>query len=378
METVEQIPRHNTHIDVNRQPFDTARQSTAAASPWWTPQSHADRRPFLQARARVAIACRSWFAERDFIEVEPACLQVSPGGERHLAAFATELVGPSGAQRRLYLHASPEFACKKLLAAGERRIFSLGRVFRNRDAGPLHLPEFTMLEWYRVEEPLARVEEDCLLLLRAAAQAAGARAFAWRGVAADPFAEPERLTVAQAFQRHADVDLVASMTGDGEGLTKGLASEARRIGVRVAADDSWSDLFSKILSAKVEPRLGLGRPTILGAYPASEAALARRMPEDPRFAERFELYCCGVELANAFGELTDPIEQRRRLVVEAQARERIYGESLPLDEDFLSALALMPDASGCALGFDRLVVLAAGAERIEQVAWTPIPPADGA
>ena len=175
------------------------------------------------------------------------------------------------------------------------------------------------------------------------------------------------MTVCEAFDRHANIDL-AALLGDRDGLARAAA----RDGVSVAADDTWSDLFSKILSEKVEHRLGRGRATILTDYPVSEAALARPKPDDPRFAERFELYVCGVEIANGFGELTDPAEQRRRFVEASAARARLYGETCPIDEDFLDALAVMPPASGIALGFDRLVMLAAGATRIEQVLWTPV------
>jgi len=151
-----------------------------------------------------------------------------------------------------------------------------------------------------------------------------------------------------------------------------LAAAARGVGVRVAADDTWADVFSKVLVEKVEPALGVGRPSLLYEYPVAEAALARPTPADPRVAERFELYVCGVELANAFGELTDPAEQRRRFEAEMDEKARIYGERYPIDEDLLAALEIMPPASGAALGFDRLVMLASGAERIEQVIWTPV------
>jgi lysyl-tRNA synthetase class 2 len=142
--------------------------------------------------------------------------------------------------------------------------------------------------------------------------------------------------------------------------------------VSARADDTWSDIFAKVLTALVEPKLGNGRPTLLTEYPAIESALARPCAHDARVAERFELYCCGVELANGFGELTDASLQRRRLAAEMDKRETRYGERYPLDEDFLAALAAMPPASGCALGFDRLVMLATGATRIDQVMWTPL------
>jgi lysyl-tRNA synthetase class 2 len=315
---------------------------------------------------------RRWFEAQDFLEVETAALQVSPGAEAHLHAFATEAVGPSGARTPLYLHTSPEFACKKLLAAGERRIFSLAHVWRNRERGPLHHPEFTLLEWYRAEAPYQSVMEDCAALLALAADAAGARTLAWRGLTADPFLEPERLTVAEAFQRFAGLDLLATITPNGDADREALALAAGAAGVRVAADDTWGDIFSRILVERVETRLGIGRATILCDYPAPQAALARAKPGDPRVAERFELYACGVELANAFGELTDPAEQRRRFAAEMDEKARVYGERHPLDEDFLLALGRMPDASGAALGFDRLVMLATGAARIEQVIWTPV------
>ena len=336
------------------------------SSPWWAPHVHADRRPFLRARAAITAATRAWFGACDFVEVETAILQVSPGNEAHLHAFATELVAPDATRHPLYLHTSPEFAAKKLLAAGEPRLFTFARVFRNRERGPLHHPEFTMLEWYRANEPYGMLIEDCAALLAAAADAAGTRRFAFRGRAADPFAKPERLTVAQAFARHAGIDLLAAPERDA------LARAATQQGIRVAADDTWADVFSRVLVERIEPNLGIGRATILDEYPVSEAALARPTAHDPRVAERFELYVCGVEIANAFGELTDPAEQRRRFEAEMAEKQRVHGERYPLDEDFLAALGTMPPASGIALGFDRLVMLATGAQRIEQVLWTPV------
>lgn len=339
--------------------------------PWWQPSAHADRRPFLLARARIASALRMYFAARDFLEVEAAALQVSPGNEAHLHAFATECIDPAGNRLRLYLHTSPEFACKKLLAAGERRIFDFAQVFRNRERGALHHPAFTLLEWYRVAEPYHIVMADCLALVAAAAETVGTQRFAFRGLDCDPFAEPVRLTVAEAFERYAGIDLMATMEGTA-GERERLACAARAAGIRVAADDTWSDIFSKVLVERIEPRLGCERPTLLHEYPAAEAALARPKPGDPRVAERFELYICGVELANGFGELIDPAEQRRRFAAEMSEKQRVHKESYPLDEDFLAALSIMPEASGVALGFDRLVMLAAGAQHIEQVVWTPV------
>ncbi len=348
-------------------------EGAALNAAWWAPHRHADRRPFLLARGRITRALRRFFEAKDFLEVEAGALQVSPGNETHLHAFATELIGPDGAGSRLYLHTSPEFACKKLLAAGEERIFDFARVFRNRERSALHHPEFTLLEWYRARAPYEQLMEDCAAVLRVAAEAAGAKEFRFRGASADPFAAPERLSVADAFARYAGTDLFALFRGSD---AEAFAAAARRIGVRVAADDTWSDIFSRVMAERIEPSLGRGRATVLYDYPASEAALARRKPGDPRLAERFELYVCGVELANAFGELTDAAEQRRRFQADMEEKARIYGERYPIDEDFLCALEAMPPASGIALGLERLVMLATGAERIEQVIWTPVPPDD--
>jgi lysyl-tRNA synthetase class 2 len=346
--------------------------TSPAPSPWWTPHVHADRRGFLLARGRLQAALRGFFAERDFVEVDPAALQVSPGNEAHLHAFATEAIGPDGISRPFYLHTSPEFACKKLLAAGERRIACFAHVYRNRERGALHHPEFTMLEWYRADETYEMLMRDCADILALAAEAAGTRTLTFRGREVDPSLAPERLSLAEAFDRFAGIDLLGSVAEDGQTDREHLAAQARRAGVRVDDGDVWADLFSRVLLERIEPNLGNGRATILDEYPVSEAALARPTARDRRVAERFELYACGVELANAFGELRDPVEQRRRFEMEMTEKMRVYGERYPVDDDFLAALELMPEASGIALGFDRLVMLATGASRIEQVLWAPV------
>jgi lysyl-tRNA synthetase class 2 len=338
-------------------------------SHWFSPERHVDRRPFLLMRNRILAAIRNWFAARDFIEVDCGALQISPGNETHLHGFATVLIQPDGTSERRYLHTSPEFACKKLLAAGETRIFDIAKVYRNRERTLTHSPEFTMLEWYRAREDYEIVIEDTLALLRLAAETAGTKVFGWRGREADPFAAAEWLAVNDAFLRYAGVDLLSTIDVAGCADRDALA---RLSPVRVADDDTWSDIFSRILSEEVEANLGNGRITVLFEYPAVEAALARVSARDPRVAERFELYACGVELANGFGELTDATEQRRRFEAEMNLKEKIYGERYPVDEDLLAALAMMPPASGVALGLDRLIMLAAGATRIEQVLWTPV------
>ena len=338
-------------------------------SPWWAAGRHADRKPFLLARAAVTKAVRAFFDEQGFSEVETGILQVSPGNETHLHAPRTDLIRPDGTRATRYLRTSPEFACKKLLAAGEQKIFEFARVFRDRERGDLHLPEFTMLEWYRADSGYDAVMADSIVITAHAAQATGIGQFSFRGKVADPFAEPELITVASAFERFAGIDLLATIS-NGEGDRAGLAQAAREK-VRLTDDDTWSDIFSKVLVEHIEPRLGQGRLTILFEYPAPEAALARVSTADTRVAERFEVYACGVELANGFGELTDAAEQRRRFRLAMDEKARRYGERYPLDEDFLAAVAEMPQASGVALGFDRLVMLASGATRIDQVVWTP-------
>ncbi len=338
-------------------------------SPWWAASRHADRRPFLMARSAITKAVRGWFDEQGFAEVETAILQVSPGNETHLHAPRTELIRSDGSCVPRYLRTSPEFAAKKLLAAGETKIFEFARVFRDRERGDLHLPEFTMLEWYRANAGYDAIMADTIVVIAHAAQATGIGRFAFRGKVADPFAEPELLTVATAFTQFAGIDLLATIAG-GEGDRAALAAAAAGR-VRIVDDDTWSDIFSKVLVEHVEPNLGQGRLTVLFEYPAPEAALARAKSSDPRVAERFEVYACGVELANGFGELTDADEQRRRFAAAMDEKVRRYGERYPLDEEFLAAVAAMPEASGIALGFDRVVMLAAGALRVDQVVWTP-------
>lgn len=340
---------------------------------WWDKAFHGDRRGLLLARNRIKAALRAWFEAEGFIEVEPACLQASPGNETHLHAFATEAVSEAGARAPLYLHTSPEFAMKKLLAAGEEKIFAFATAFRNREQArsALHAREFCLLEWYRAgADALGAVMADATAIARVAAEAAGAELLRWRGATCAPGLAPEALSVREAFAREG-VDLAASLTETGAGDRTNLARQLAAQGLRIGADEDWSDLFSRFLVERIEPKLGQGRLTLLHRYPAPEAALAVASREDPRFAERFELYACGVELANGFEELTDAAEQRARFEQAMAQKARRYGERYPIDEDFLAALTQMPPAAGCALGFDRLVLLALGAPRIQDVLWTP-------
>jgi elongation factor P--(R)-beta-lysine ligase len=342
---------------------------SSAAPPWWRPDIFARRLPMLELRSRLTAATRGFFAERDFLEVETPALQISPGLEPHLMAFATELIAADQQSAQpLYLHTSPEFAMKKLLAAGLPRIFQLAHVFRNGERASTHHPEFTMLEWYRTGD-YDGVIADTTALMRALAAVAGNAKVAWRGLACDLAAEPALLTVQDAFARHAGgIDLLATVGDMGA-----LIAEARRIGVRVGERDRWDDLVLRILAERIEPHLGAGRPTFLIEYPVEMAALARVKPGDARVAERVELYISSVEIANGFGELTDAEEQRRRFTADIDLKERLYGARYPIDEEFLAALAHgIPESAGIALGFDRLVMLLAGADHIEDVLWAPV------
>jgi lysyl-tRNA synthetase class 2 len=329
------------------------------ALPVWHPESLAARLPFLRRRTLLAQATRAFFAARGYTEVETPYAVPTPGEEVHLAAFRTERQHPDGRRAPLWLHTSPEFAMKKLLVAEAGPVFQLARVWRNGEGSDLHAAEFTMLEWYRPGADMNSLIEETAAFLRAVLPPV----VACRGVSTDLTAI-ERLTVANAFARHTGADVLA-MAGDAPALA-GAACAHLRDG------ENWEDLFFRLLLERIEPQLGRAHPTFLTHWPAAQAALARRDPADPRVAERFELFVCGIELANAFVELTDAAEQRVRFVADRARRHALSGPDWPLDEDFLAALAHgMPPSAGIALGFDRLAMIAAGADRIDQVLWLP-------
>ena len=382
---------------------------------WWRPERFARRRARLGARTRILVAVRRFFAEQGFVEVDTPALQVSPGLEPHLHAFATDLHVPDcdGTMRR-YLHTSPEFAMKKLLVAGMPRIWQLAHVFRDGECSATHHPEFSMLEWYRLGAGWRDLIPDCIGLLRAGQAAAqpaptspplslgsapsavprlgSTRPFAglaeveagyreirsgeelcWRGRSADARRPWHETSVAEAFRRYCGIDILATAPDPLAPDFALLAAAASRIGIAPHPGDDWETLYFRIFLDRIEPHLGIGAPTVLYDFPASMAALSRRSPADPRVAERFEIYVCGLELANAFDELTDATEQRARFLADNTRKQALYGETYPIDEDFLTALDHgLPPCAGIALGFDRLVMLATGAMDIEDVLWAPV------
>jgi elongation factor P--(R)-beta-lysine ligase len=347
-----------------------------SSRPPWHPESYAARLPFLRRRVRLLADTRAFFAARGYTEVETPCLVPVPGMEVHLRAFRSEYrphLGAGGPQRTLWLRTSPELALKRLLVAGAGPVFELARVWRNGEAGRLHAPEFTMLEWYRPGLSFEGLMDQTEAFVRSVCPPMVAHGSAETDLRL-PF---QRLTVAEAFDAFCGgLDILST-----EGDAARLRAEAARLGVSPREDEGWEDLFFRLLGERVEPRIGRERrATFLTHWPTPQAALARRDPADARAALRFELFVAGLELANAFDELTDPAEQRERFERDVAERRRLYdtaeqgGGSWEVDEDFLRALEHgMPAGSGIALGFDRLAMLASGARRIEDVLWLPFP-----
>lgn len=360
---------------------------------WWHPENFKGQRPYLESRAAIIRAIRRFFDDSGFLEVETPILQTCPVIDAHIRAFGTDLRGVDGEiARRLYLHTSPEFAMKKLMTAGMERIYQICHVFRNAEDSSRHSSEFTMIEWYRTNADYNDIMNDCEGVLRDVARVAGIKRYVYKQYGSDPFDDFERLTVRDAFIRYVGFDLAdylpplippqaggnvsdppPVLTGELEGeedITARFRETIAKTGIRVADDDQWDDLFFRVMDAKIEPQLGMMRPTFLMDYPIAMASLSKPKQDDPRFAERFELYVCGIELANAFSELTDAGEQRRRYHLEMDIKERLYGERYPLDEDFIAALEYgLPESGGIALGVDRLIMLATGASNIEEILW---------
>ena len=348
---------------------ETPPEKPATVAVWWHPDRFEDRADALVRRADMVKSVREFFDRRGYVEVETPALQLSPGMEPHLTAFETALGEPNGDRQPVYLHTSPEFAMKKLLAAGMQRIFQLARVFRDGERSPRHHPEFTMLEWYQTGAGWRDIAEEAAEFVSAACGPV-----VQRGDVSCDLSQPwEFLSVQDAFARYAGIDLMATADHPLNPDTDMLCMFADGLGIRTADTDTWEDIFFRIYLDRIEPQLGVGAATVLHSYPASLAALARLSPEDARVSDRFEIFICGLELANGYGELTDATEQRRRFAVMTAQRIAEGRTPYPVDEDFLAALENgIPDCAGIALGFDRLVMLAAGADRIEDVLWAPV------
>ena len=337
---------------------------------WWMPHNFARKKDFVIMRMNILRQVRNFFDKQEFMSVETPALQVMPTADTHIHGFQTNYFGPDlKPQRDLYLHTSPELAMKKLLVAGCENIYQICPVYRNGEDTRLHSPEFTMLEWYRAGADYTAMMNDCEAMVRHIASQCGIHTLRHGGHEADPLPDFERLSVRDAFMRYADMDLERVLEDK-----DGFSNCARQAGIRVTGTDEWDDIFFAVMAEKIEPYLGMQTCTILYDYPKCMAALSRLKPRDPRYAERFEIYICGVETANAFTELTDAVQQRYRFEQDLKAKQEIYGYSYPQDEDFLKALEFgMPESAGCALGLDRLIMLCAGADNIEDIMWTEKP-----
>lgn len=335
----------------------------------WHPQQFQFKKDNLVKRVQIIKGIRRFFDSKRFIEVETPALQISPGLEPHLKAFKTCYEGWEGSDSQdYYLHTSPEFAMKKLLTAGMQKIYQIAPVFRNGERSETHHPEFKMLEWYRAGEEYTAIMEDVEGLIVSLADVFEIEEIAYKGHVCHLREGFDRITVCEAFQKYAGIDLEDCL-GDREAL----ARQAIDKWVRISDDDHWDDLFFKIFLEKIEPFLGVEKPCVLYDYPISMAALSKMKEADSRFAERFEIYICGIELANAFTELTDPVEQKKRFEKDMDLKEKLYGERYPIDQDFIKALEFgMPESAGIALGVDRLVMLFTGAEKIEDVLFLPV------
>lgn len=354
---------------------------------WWNPSRLQKDLPTLKARAKLRAKLADYFSSEDFLEVETPALQISPGLEPHIGAFITNLNAPGLAHAPVgvtrYLHTSPEFAMKKLLAGGLPRIWQLAPTFRNGEGSSTHEPQFTMLEWYRAAESdnpqmtdqaslIEAIFHDCQALLLAALSSQPQSCFRFRGKVATMEHGILKMTVAEAFLRYTKLDLMALIQGDkaeDEPDVEPIRHAAHALGLHTAADDRFEDIVFRIFGELIEPNLGYPEPIWLCDYPVSMAALARPKANDPNLAERFELYVCGLELANGFGELTDGAEQRRRFQRDQRLKQQLYGCHYPIDESFLEALATMPMAAGIALGFDRLLMLATHSDHIHRTLW---------
>ncbi len=314
----------------------------------------------IARRDAATRAIRAWFADAGFVEVETPMLVVGGGLEPHIDPLVVSLrLWPDAEVEHRYLHTSPELALKRVLSFGAGRIYQLARVFRDGERTARHLPEFTLLEWYRTGADLAQLADDCVALFRAMARALSVQCdWAW--------ADAETRTVSSLFA-DAGFDLDAGLVDEG----RGLVDQVRAAGVALRPQADFEDAFFAVMEKHVEPALPEDRAVVVTRWPAAMAALARLCDDDARYAERFEIYARGLELANAFDELTDPAEQRARFERDNAHRVRLGKAPLRIDETFLRDLAHMPPAVGVAVGVDRVLMALLGAATIDEVTGLP-------
>lgn len=338
---------------------------------WWKKNNFIEKKTYLEQRMNMIRAIRTWFEAQNFYEVETPALQICPGIEPHIFTMRTEIIDNRHEKAEyLYLHTSPELAMKKLLVAGMENIFQLCKCYRNAEGSRLHSHEFTMLEWYRAYSGYEKIIDDCISLIREICNKTSTEYLTQGDIKSNPFDEWEIITVSDAFKKYAQFDLEPYLNN-----TSDFINKVKDIGLHCSESDSWEDLFFRVFLEKIEPNLGINSPCVIYDYPTCMSSLARIKQSDPRFAERFEVYICGIELANAFGELTDPNEQRKRFEFDLQKKKELYENvkgfhDLCIDEDFIQALEYgMPRSSGIALGIDRLAMLITGSNDIEKVLW---------
>ncbi|QHI95793.1 EF-P lysine aminoacylase GenX [Aristophania vespae] len=321
-------------------------------------RSIADKAPLMRRRMELMHAVRAFFDHKNYIEVETPYLVQTPGEEVHLRCFSTILEKPDGEKEKRFLHTSPEFAMKRLVAALQSPIYQFARVWRNGEKSATHHPEFTMLEWYHPKADLTALMDETEDLLKTILPSE----IHYKSNTIKLSAPFERLTLEDAFHRYVGADLLGTIN-DAEAL-------ARQAGVLLREGEEWEDLFFRLMLEKIEPFIGREKPTFLTHWPAPQAALSKKDPHDERVALRFELYAGGLELANAFEELTDQNEQRKRFEIDRARRLDLYkDQDWPLDEAFLKSISFMPPCSGIALGFDRLAMLATNAPSIDDLLW---------
>lgn len=339
-----------------------------------TRENFARKLPFLLSRNKIISAIKNFFASENFTEVDTPILQYSPGMEVHLFAFETQFNNINGIDsEKLYLHTSPEFSMKKLLSFGLKNIFQFTHTFRNEVVSPTHYPEFTMLEWYRIGYNYEKLMDDCEKILRESLSSIGTDHFEYNGKKCYIKDGIERLTIAKAFEKFCHFDILSTIDNPQKPTTKLLKPIAQKLGINVSEIDTWDDIYEKLMFEFIEPNLGIDRPTILYEYPIHQAALSKEKDGNPNIAERFELYVCGVELANAFTELTNRKVQEERFLHDQAEKKAIYGTTFPIDYEFLDAIENLENCTGIALGVDRLIMLCTHAKDITDVLWIEIP-----